>query len=180
VSDASASARFASLYAAHRRDLLGYFLRRAEPTDAADLVAETFLVVWRRLDAVPAGDAARPWLFGVARNTLRNHDRSARTARELAAALRDAQARAPHRAADSALTVSVRAALERLSPPDREVMMLAVYEELTPAEISRVTGRSPASVRVRLHRARRRVAADLDGTDVAGAFRPAIAAPATE
>ena len=108
-------------------------------------------------------DVARLWLFGVARNTLRNHRRSARTTHDLAAALQDALARAPQPEQDIAFALSVRAALDRLNPPDREVMMLAVYEELTPAEISHVTGRSAASVRVRLHRARRRLAEQLDG-----------------
>lgn len=176
MSSGSDRLRFERLYAEHRRDLLGYFLRRADPTDAADLLAETFLVAWRRLDAVPDGEAARLWLFGVARNTLRNHRRSTRSALDLAAALQDALARAPHAGADSALALSVRAALDGLNPPDREVMMLAVYEELTPAEISQVTGRTAASVRTRLHRARRRVAAQLDGTDPAATLRPAAAA----
>lgn len=154
--------RFERLYSEHRRDLLAYFLRRADPADAADLLADTFLVAWRRIDAVPHGDPARLWLFGVARNTLRNHRRAARTDDVLAAALQDALASVPQPALDNALALSVGAALDRLNPPDREVMMLAVYEELTPAEISQVTGRSAASVRVRLHRARRRLAEQLD------------------
>lgn len=169
-------ARFEALYAKHRRDLLAYFLRRADPADAADLLAETFLVAWRRVDAVPDGDAARFWLFGVARNTLRNHRRSSRTAHDLAAALRDVLARTPQPDPDSALALSVRAALDGLNPPDREVMMLAVYEELTPTEIAQVTGRSAASVRVRLHRARRRVAEQLDGAGPVAPPRPVAAA----
>ncbi len=170
--------RFERLFVEHRRDLLAYFVRRADPTDAADLLAETFLVAWRRLDVVPDDDAARLWLFGVARNTLRNHQRATRTARDLAAALQEVLARAPHPDAVSTVALSVRAALDALNPPDREVMMLAVYEELTPAEISQVTGRSAASVRVRLHRARRRVAAQLDGAAVAVTLRPAVATAA--
>lgn len=42
------------------------------PKDAADAVAETFLVAWRRLPEVPSGEEARPWLYGVARRTLAN------------------------------------------------------------------------------------------------------------
>jgi RNA polymerase sigma factor (sigma-70 family) len=172
VTEEADRARFERLYTKHRRDLLAYFLRRADPSDAADLLADTFLVVWRRVDAVPDGDAARLWLFGVARNTLRNHRRSSRTAHDLATTLQDVLARAPQPDPDSALVLSVRAALDDLNPPDREVMMLAVYEELTPTEISQVTGRSAASVRVRLHRARRRVAEQLDGAGPAAAKVP--------
>jgi RNA polymerase sigma factor (sigma-70 family) len=173
VTDETDRARFERLYSEHRRDLLGYFLRRADPDDAADLLAETFLVAWRRMSVVPNSDAARLWLFGVARNTLRNHRRSSRTAHDLAAALHEVLARSPQPGPDSALALSVRAALDGLNPPDREVMMLAVYEELTPSEISQVTGRSVASVRVRLHRARRRVGAQLDDVSPVAALIPA-------
>ena len=51
MSRTSAEARFDALYDAHFRDLLAFALRRVErPDDAADVVAETFLVAWRRLD----------------------------------------------------------------------------------------------------------------------------------
>jgi hypothetical protein len=62
--------RFTGLLERTHTDLLAYALRRvAEPSDAADVVADTYLVAWRRLDQVPA-DAERPWLFGVARKVL--------------------------------------------------------------------------------------------------------------
>jgi hypothetical protein len=64
-------ARFARLFTDAERDILAYALRRvARPEDAADIVAETFLVAWRRLEDVPAGDGARLWLYGVARRQL--------------------------------------------------------------------------------------------------------------
>jgi DNA-directed RNA polymerase specialized sigma24 family protein len=71
--------RFRLLFDSHRRTVLGYALRRLDdPEDAADVAAETFLVAWRRLDDVPAGDDARPWLLGVARRVLANQRRGAR------------------------------------------------------------------------------------------------------
>ena len=67
----SAEERFTALFEATRLPLLAYAVRRvADPADAADVVAETYLVAWRRLDDVPAGADARPWLFGVARRVL--------------------------------------------------------------------------------------------------------------
>ncbi|HEY3140934.1 MAG TPA: sigma factor, partial [Acidimicrobiales bacterium] len=67
---------FEELYRAQVRSLLAYALRRVDhPEQAADVVAETMLVAWRRLDQVPPGDEARLWLFGVARRVLANQRR---------------------------------------------------------------------------------------------------------
>ena len=61
----SAEERFAVLFEGTHLALLAYAVRRvADAADAADVVAETFLVAWRRLDDVPTGEGARPWLFG--------------------------------------------------------------------------------------------------------------------
>ena len=56
------------LYEENARDLLAYAQRRVPVAeDAADLVAETYLIAWRRIGEVPRGDEARLWLYGVAR-----------------------------------------------------------------------------------------------------------------
>src|SRR6201999_686174 len=74
-----AQVRFTKLYRDHGRAILEYALRRvADREDAADVVAETFLVVWRRMEEVPIGDGARLWLYGVARNVLANMHRAER------------------------------------------------------------------------------------------------------
>src|SRR5262249_59532683 len=72
------SARFRALYEENYERILGYALRRVEPADALDVVAETFTVAWRRLAQVPAGDEARLWLYGTARRVLANHRRAMR------------------------------------------------------------------------------------------------------
>lgn len=74
-------ARFTALFESTHRALLAYAVRRvADPADAADVVAESFLVAWRRIDEVPAD--ARPWMFGVARRVLANaHPPGARAGR---------------------------------------------------------------------------------------------------
>lgn len=59
--------RFEQLVRETRGELLKYALRRAaNAEDAADIVAETYLIAWRKLDAVPRGAGARFWLFRVA------------------------------------------------------------------------------------------------------------------
>lgn len=151
-----AEARFDRLYAEHCRAVLAYALRRAvDAQDAADVVAETFLVAWRRLDDIPPAEAARLWLYGVARNTWANQQRSERRRerlterlrRELPAALQAVPPPAPQ-------TGVVRAALGRLGAEDQEILRLSGWEELTPGEIATVLGISQVAARSRLHRAR--------------------------
>src|SRR3954452_21281203 len=85
----AAEARFADLYRDHARDVLAYAVRRAASAeDAADVVAETFLVAWRRDADVPRGAGARLWLYGVARRTLANQLRGERRRSRLAARMR--------------------------------------------------------------------------------------------
>ncbi len=164
----SRETRFEQLVADTSPDLLAYALRRSKsPEDAADVVAETFLIAWRKIDKLPSGEEERLWLFGAARNVLRRsasrrHVEHAAVER-LGGELREAIASAP--ASDEGSPI-LRNALARLPEPQREVILLAAWEELTPREIAVVTGVPVNLVRVRLHRARARLkdafAADPD------------------
>jgi RNA polymerase sigma factor (sigma-70 family) len=157
--------RFEMIYRETRQSLLAYFLRRVDSADdAADLLSEVYLVAWRRISQVPAGEEARLWLFGVARKLLANQRRRARTAADLAAALERSLAspRAQPSSVESGIAAGeVAAALRELRPADRELLMLSGWEGLTPSEIGVVVGRPSALVRVRLHRARARLRAKL-------------------
>lgn len=155
---------FERLFRDTRTDLLAYVLRRSRTAeDAADVFAETYLVVWRRLDAMPVGDQARPWLFGVARNLLlkgATHDRSNLALVErLASELRAVRAANPPLNRDR--SDGLRAALAALPELDREILTLSAWEGLTPSQIATVVGRPPNVVRVRLHRARARLRREL-------------------
>jgi RNA polymerase sigma-70 factor (ECF subfamily) len=153
--------RFAALFERTHRPLLAYALRRvSNPADAADVVAETFLVAWRRLDDVPPGDATRPWLFGVARRVLANHYRGERRRDALAERLRE-QLTDVVIEPDEADTPTL-AAMRRLPDADQEVLRLLAWEELARDEIALVLGVSRAAVRVRLHRARRRLLEQME------------------
>lgn len=71
--------RFVEIYESAYEPILGYVLRRyPHPETAADVVAETFTIAWRRIEEVPKGDEARLWLYGVARRVLANHRRGER------------------------------------------------------------------------------------------------------
>jgi RNA polymerase sigma-70 factor (ECF subfamily) len=158
-------ARFAEMYLAHYADVLAYIRRRTDsPHDAADALAETFTIAWRRLDDIPDGPRTRLWLYGVARRVLAN-GRRAETRRSelverLGAELAGWAARSPD-PAEAADRTEVRAAFRRLRPADREVLALVSWEGLSHDEIAVVLGCSRATVRLRLHRARKRLAKEL-------------------
>ena len=155
--------RFERLYADSVTALLGFCLRRCDTReDAADLVAEVFLVAWRRIEQIPGGDDARLWLFGVAHRLLANQQRALRRERNLGARL--ARYLSETSAPDPATLLDrheagqlVRDALATLTPQDSALLSLVVWEELSPAEAARVVGLSAGTVRVRLYRARGRL-----------------------
>lgn len=154
---AAREARFTALFESTHRALLAYAVRRVtEPADAADVVAESFLVAWRRIDDVPAGDDARPWMFGVARRVLANARRGDRRRLALADRLRGhlTDVVPPPAVVGS----DVERALAQLSDDDQEILRLVAWEELGREEIAVALGISRTAVRVRLHRARRRLA----------------------
>jgi RNA polymerase sigma factor (sigma-70 family) len=170
---------FRDLYATHGRAILAYAVRRVrDPQDAADVVAETFLVAWRRLTDVPVGDEARLWLYGVARRILANQARSERRRERLAERLRQelpaavAAVSAPTAGAESA----VLTALAELDQADREILLLAGWERLDAAGIAAVLGITGVAARARLHRARRRLRARLaeDAEPVPISARPSF------
>ncbi len=170
-------------YAANFQPLLGYALRRVEqPADAADIVAETFLVAWRRRREMPGGSETRLWLYGVARRVLANHHRGGERRDRLGDRLRR---RLSEVTADPGTVVperlAMRDALARLGDLDREVLTLTVWEGLEPREIAEVLGVSAAAVRARLSRARGRLR-ELVGDDPrsSGHVISVLAVPAPE
>jgi RNA polymerase sigma-70 factor, ECF subfamily len=155
-------ARFDALFHEHV-DAVRRYVHRRDPALCDDVVAETFLVAWRRLDDVPAD--ARPWLIGVARKTRLNMLRSRR--RQAAVADRLGAALAPP--TEGELPPDVSAALAQLRSRDREILLLAVWDDLERSEIARVLGCSTTAAAVRLHRAKKRFVAALTAADgVAG------------
>src|SRR5699024_11755595 len=110
---------FDALYRAHHQELLAFVRRRSLVGDAEDVVAETFVVAWRRIDDVP--DPARGWLFAVARNILRNHERSHHRLRSLQVHLAgQGPAYSPDPAASIAGRTDLAHAWNRLTDNERE------------------------------------------------------------
>lgn len=149
--------RFEQVFAAHRDAVLGYLRRRTDSGhDAADLLADTFLVAWRRLDDVPLDPQTRPWLYGVARSVLANHRRGEGRRHALAIKLLSEldDLTPPDQLDDS----PAERAFRLLPEPDRELLSLVAWEDLDTGQIATALGISRNAVRIRLHRARKRFA----------------------
>lgn len=156
------AAKFNDLFNANRVDILKYLLRRsASSDDAADALAETFLVAWRRIDAVPEGLEGRLWLYGVARNVLLKHFTNAQRAATLNNRLATELRSVATASTNVEIGWEVRHALSQLSTSDREMVELSVWENFDPSEIASLLGISANAARVRLHRAKQRLAGIL-------------------
>jgi RNA polymerase sigma factor (sigma-70 family) len=155
---------FEALYAAHRRHVVAYCLRRAPRSDAYEAADETFLVAWRRFEEIPPGQE-RAWLYGVARRVLGNQYRAERRRRRLGSRL--SQVRAEGSSTPEADVVRSEEqerlwrAYVRLRPEDQEVLRLAGWEELPHEQIGIVLGCDAGAARQRLHRARARLAQEV-------------------
>jgi RNA polymerase sigma-70 factor, ECF subfamily len=154
---------FEALYDEAYAELLRFAQRRTDREHAEDVVAEAFLVVWRRLDELPRDRAdARAWLFGIARRVLLNANRGAERRRALGVQLADAAALAPPAADDVAARVDLGRAWRRLSDVHQEALALLVFEGLDSARAATVLGISPVAFRLRVSRARRALRVHLD------------------
>ena len=166
---------FEQLFADHLRTVSAYVRRRATADEVDDVVAETFLIAWRRLEDVPP--EPKSWLLGVARRVLANQRRA--TARRAALTASAAATMAPGADAAEGGSRALRA-LAKLSERDRDLLLLAAWDGLTADEIAAVVGCSRAAAKVRLHRARRRLQRKLAELDTVDADAVAATLPTLE
>lgn len=155
-------ARLESLHREHAGAVRAYARRRIGRDEADDVVADVFVVAWRRIDDVPA--EARTWLLGIARRVLANRHRAAKRQRALYERLaREAETRPMIvQPAGNARAGAVLRALASLRPADREVLLLVTWDGLSHAEAAKVLGVRPDALASRLHRSRRRLKRALD------------------
>lgn len=163
VVSAEDEARFEEIYSQCARAVLAYLVREVPRDDARDVAADTFMVVWRRVAEVP--QEPLPWVLAVARNQMRNAVRGQQRRHVLQVRLQTRTDRSHSSGgvypAGEDEGQQLREALAVLSAADREVLLLIAWDGLDPAEAAQVLGLSPGTFRVRLHRARRRLAAQM-------------------
>lgn len=158
-------ARFEREFRRHYRHVLAFALRRVgDRPNAEDAASETFAVAWRRREQIP--EDALPWLYAVAIRVIANQRRSTQRKRRLHKRMTEEPARDWHSTADPAELVSDRSAFfsafARLSDSERETLRLVAWDGLEPRQAARVLDCTPAAFRVRVFRARRQLAKQLE------------------
>jgi RNA polymerase sigma-70 factor (ECF subfamily) len=153
VSDQRAE-RFRAFYENSYGTIRAYAARRVGAEDADEIAAETFLVAWRKFDAIPSEPL--PWLYGVARNVVSRHHAGKGRHERARTALENERTGLSSGESDAG-DPWLWEAWEQLSGTDREVLALVAWEDLSVAEGARALGCSAPVFSVRLHRARRRL-----------------------
>lgn len=150
-------ARLERVFTEHADAVRRYARLHIDDASADDVVAETFLVAWRRIDDIPT--AVLPWLLGVARNVVSNQHRG--RARHAALVTRlerqPALEHGPTVSEEVADRRALLAALGRLDPTDQELLLMWAWFDVTASQGATIVGCSTTAYAVRLHRARRRM-----------------------
>jgi RNA polymerase sigma-70 factor (ECF subfamily) len=166
-SDLDRRERFEAVVVVVYEPLQRYFGRRAQPADVSDLLNDALLVIWRRLDHVPADDPL-PWSYGVAKRCLANHRRAAERRLRLVGRI---EQRTPRHTTDQCAPLTeidhpqLEAALRELGESDRELIRLWAWEQLEPREIAVVLDTTPNAVSLRLTRAKQKLTSSLERQD---------------
>jgi RNA polymerase sigma factor (sigma-70 family) len=163
TTSSSQAERFERCFERNYADIARYCARRTSShEDAEDAATDVFATAWRRLGDMPGEPDDRLWLFGVARGVLANAQRAERRRTRLAVRLSAAPPPPPAPPASAGReAAAIARALATVPASDRELLLLAGWEGLTPAEIARVLNRPAPLISQRLSRARRRFAAAL-------------------
>ena len=143
--------------------MVAYARRRlTDEADVDDVVSETYAVAWRRRDEPIETGRALPWLYGIAGNVVRNRARARRRRLRLVDRLGSQPTAVGTGDPAERPGADLRQALGRLTFEDQEVLRLVAWEGLSHHDIGTALGCSTNAVGIRLHRARRRLAHELD------------------
>ena len=143
-----------------------YCFRRLPLSTASDAVASVFVVAWRKIDEMPAGEETLPWLYGVARNEVRTFRRSLRRSTALWVKLSGQPTYPP--AGPEAVVIrndeqaQLVRALNTLGSSDQEILRLRAYENLQINQIATVLGCTPDAAKKRCSRATKRLRDAVD------------------
>ncbi len=171
----ASSEPFVAVYTQHLPAVSRYLARRVDRADVDDLAADVFAIAWRKRGSVTPGEEL-PWLYRIAAYQVANHRRRL-AARASVLGLLSVPDSAP--SAESLVTADAELARAwaALGPRDREVLALVVLDDLSVGDAAITLGVSANAVSIRLHRAKKALAAALGETDSGSSERST--APAT-
>lgn len=157
---------FEAIYRSTYMPVLRFLRRRVAWDDAEDAAAEVFATAWRRWQDMEGEPL--PWLYGIARRVAANTLRSSGRAARLGDRLREGSEEEGVRGAEEEVLGRLGAveALARLSPSDRDALMLVSWDGLQASDAAKAMGRSRATFAVQLHRARRRLERAMSEEDL--------------
>jgi RNA polymerase sigma factor (sigma-70 family) len=169
--------RFEVCFRSNYSAVLAFAVRRLPDRAAAeDAAAETFAVVWRRRELIP--EQPLPWIYGIGLRVVANQRRSGQRRRRLGDRLEQeavSRAGSPEVVDELHRRDAFSRAFGRLNEGEREVLRLVAWDGLDTREAAEVLGCSTAAFRVRLHRARRRLAKHLEAAGHSPEERPSRA-----
>ena len=145
-------ASFERAYSQYLPAVSGYLFRRVERQHVEDLAADVFAIAWRKRASVAEGEEL-PWLYRIAANVVSNHRRKQATGVVLLASLRPADS-APSAEDIVVADATLASAWRQLKPAERELLTLALVEDLAPADLAVALGVSVNAATIRLHRAK--------------------------
>lgn len=161
----SADSSFVRIYETYYRQVYAYCRRRVPADLVDDVVADVFLVVWRRIADVPSGEATISWLYGVAYKVLghqfRGWKRQNRLKKKLNAVGVEPASAVDHYVVRNEESSRLLEALARLRPPEQEILRLSLWEELPHSSIASILDISVDACKQRLSRARKRLAREF-------------------
>lgn len=151
---------FVAVYTQHLPAVSRYLARRVDRADVDDLAADVFAIAWRKRASVTPGEEL-PWLYRIAAYQVANHRRRL-AARASVLGLLTVPDSAP--SAESLVTADAELARAwaAIGPRDREVLALVVLDDLSVGDAAVALGVSANAVSIRLHRAKKALAAALD------------------
>jgi RNA polymerase sigma-70 factor (ECF subfamily) len=151
--DGERAQRFEQLFLSHEAAVRAYARRRAPMTVDDDVVSDSILVAWRRVENLDADPL--PWLLATARRLLANPFRAERSRGALVSRLSRLGPGPDHFEPAASMNPRLADALRQLPAREREASLLLAWEELDISRAARVAGCSSATFRVRLHRSTR-------------------------
>jgi RNA polymerase sigma-70 factor, ECF subfamily len=158
----AARVEFSLAFSRNFADICRFVATRSSSADVEAIVSEAFLVAWKQWPNRPErDDELRPWLYGIARNIMRSSSRHEKVRLRLEAPSSAMQERSNDGFDQVENDLAMRAALTALSLDDREVILLVAWEDLDTAGLAIALGISKTTARVRLHRARKRLASEF-------------------